>query len=620
MAITWTELVGSLTGLVCVYLVARASIWNWPLGIANTLLYTVVFLRARLYGDALLQVVFAVLNGYGWWSWTPPGRARRRAAGAARDTRGARARRRRVAGRDRGAALVLARHTDSPVPLWDASVLVLSLVATWGQARKWLESWWLWILVDVISVPLYVSRQLYPTALLYALFLGLCAHGSARVEPAPARAAPRRERRVSEPRHGLVSGRFDPPHAGHHLLIRTAARACARVTVRVLGSAADRIPVERRLAWLREIHAAEPNVAVQSAAEPEPRDVDAVFGPRHISVDPRRELVPVSSRAVRADPIAHWERLAPPVRAWLARRVVIGGAESTGKTTFARDLRDALAARGGAFAETRWVPELGRDYTIDMLALERAPRRAGAASPSPAWTRWSGARADFVAIARGQNALEEVEARRGGPVLVCDTDAFATAIWHERYLGRRAPEVEALADPRPSLYLLTHRDDVRFEPDGVRDGEHLRAWMTDTFVERLRASPHRPRFVRGSRAERVAQACGRRRWLAKARARDPPAGVGWLRGRMSDGRRQAPTRFLGRDRAADRRRRPSRAPAAPTEQIYTVVAGDSLSKIAKRLYGDANQWRRIFEANRDQIQNPDLIKPGQKLKIPAANA
>jgi nucleoid-associated protein YgaU len=61
-------------------------------------------------------------------------------------------------------------------------------------------------------------------------------------------------------------------------------------------------------------------------------------------------------------------------------------------------------------------------------------------------------------------------------------------------------------------------------------------------------------------------------------------------------------------------------PAAPAEQTYTVVAGDSLSKIAKHLYGDANQWRRIFEANRDQIENPDLIKPGQKLKIPLANA
>ena len=62
------------------------------------------------------------------------------------------------------------------------------------------------------------------------------------------------------------------------------------------------------------------------------------------------------------------------------------------------------------------------------------------------------------------------------------------------------------------------------------------------------------------------------------------------------------------------------ATPAPPDETYTVVAGDSLSKIAKRVYGDANQWRRIFEANRDQIHNPDLIKPGQRLKIPAANA
>ena len=177
MAISWTELVGSLTGLVCVWLVARASLWNWPLGIANTLLYLVVFLRAKLYGDALLQVVFTALNAYGWWSWThadgergelPVRRATQAelviAAGVS------------LAG-TAGAALALAHGTDSPVPLWDASVLVLSLVATWAQARKWLESWWLWIAVDVISVPLYLNRQLYPTALLYALFLGLCVMG-----------------------------------------------------------------------------------------------------------------------------------------------------------------------------------------------------------------------------------------------------------------------------------------------------------------------------------------------------------------------------------------------------------------------------------------------------------
>ncbi len=61
------------------------------------------------------------------------------------------------------------------------------------------------------------------------------------------------------------------------------------------------------------------------------------------------------------------------------------------------------------------------------------------------------------------------------------------------------------------------------------------------------------------------------------------------------------------------------APApAPTETTYTVVSGDSLSRIAKRFYGDANQWRRIFEANQDKIKNPDLIHPGQVLRIPPA--
>ena len=58
------------------------------------------------------------------------------------------------------------------------------------------------------------------------------------------------------------------------------------------------------------------------------------------------------------------------------------------------------------------------------------------------------------------------------------------------------------------------------------------------------------------------------------------------------------------------------APGAPAENTYTVVAGDNLSKIAKHYYGDANQWRRIWEANRDLVKNPDLIHPGQVLKIP----
>jgi len=364
------------------------------------------------------------------------------------------------------------------------------------------------------------------------------------------------------PKHGLVLGKFHPPHAGHHLLIRTAARACERVTVLALAASSEVLPLERRVAWLREIHAPEANVSVLGGMDEVPLDhadarlwdahmavfralleragaapVDAVFtsedygdelarrfGARHISVDAARALAPVSGTAVRADPIRNWEYLEAPVRGYLAKRLVIIGAESTGKTTLARELRDSLAARGGAFAETRWVPEFGRDYTVDKLALARADA-AWRGLPAPGMDDLVWATEDFVAIARTQNALEERAARVGGPVLVCDTDTFATGVWHERYQEARAPEVEALAVARPRLYLLTHPDDVPFARDDIRDGEHLRAWMTEAFVERLSASPHRFEFLRGSRAERVARACAVvDRWLPGAFAQEFDAG------------------------------------------------------------------------------------------------
>ena len=197
-----------------------------------------------------------------------------------------------------------------------------------------------------------------------------------------------------------------------------------------------------------------------------------------------------------------------------AQRVVLVGAESTGKTTLARDLCAALARRGGAFANTRWVSEYGRDYTLEKLAREGG---SSARMDALVWTS-----ADFVAIAREQNALESRAARDTGRVLICDTDAFAVGIWHERYLGTRSPEVEALAIERPSLYLLTHHDDVPFESDEIRDGERFREWMTGAFVERLSGSRHQLVWVRGSREMRSA---------AALRAIDE-----WLRRQDSEGR------------------------------------------------------------------------------------
>lgn len=341
------------------------------------------------------------------------------------------------------------------------------------------------------------------------------------------------------PRHGLVIGKFYPPHMGHHLLVRTAAALCERVSVVVMAAHVESIPLESRVGWMREVHASDSNVRVAGVWDDHPVDlvndaiwrahvrlmaegarslcdapIDAVFtseaygpelgrrlGARHVAVDPARGLVPMSGTAVRRDPAAAWGYLAPPVRAGLARRVVIVGPESTGKTTLAEELAEHLRSRSGSFGLTRWVPEFGREFTAEFLARERG-RAQLEGRPLPCLEELSWPSEAFEAIAAEQNRREEVEARAGGPVLICDTDAFATSLWHERYLGARSPAVEALARPH-ALYLLTHPDDVPFVQDGLRDGERIRRWMAEAFAARLGATGRRWRWLRGARRDRL---------------------------------------------------------------------------------------------------------------------
>jgi nicotinamide mononucleotide transporter len=173
------ELLGALSGLCCVALLTRQKIASWPLGIVNNALFCGLFWQARLYADATLQVVFLALAGYGWWQWSAP------RGGDALRVRRTTTREWSVLlvlalGATAAAAYGLSGHTDSPAPLWDASVLTLSLAATYGQTKKLLESWWVWIAVDLLSIPLYAWRGLYPTALLYVLYLLLCVSGLRR--------------------------------------------------------------------------------------------------------------------------------------------------------------------------------------------------------------------------------------------------------------------------------------------------------------------------------------------------------------------------------------------------------------------------------------------------------
>ncbi len=351
---------------------------------------------------------------------------------------------------------------------------------------------------------------------------------------------------MAKARHGLVIGKFYPPHAGHHLLVRAAAARSERVTVVVMASRVESLALADRVAWMREEHASDANVTVTGIADDHPVDyesdavwrahvalmveaargvttepVDAVFtseaygeelgrrlGARHELVDLDRAELPVSGTRIRENPADHWQFLASGARRHLALRVVLVGAESTGKTTLAAELAAWLRARGGAFARTEWVAEAGREHTEQKLAA----LGPGASMDALVWDT-----PDFLAIARLQCLREDAAAARGGPVVVCDTDAFATGIWHERYAGRRDAEVEAIGRaPAYGLYLLTHPDDVPFEQDGLRDGEHLRAWMTARFVERLTGDGRPWQWLRGERKARLAGALAAiDAWLAR---------------------------------------------------------------------------------------------------------
>ncbi|MCM2393185.1 AAA family ATPase [Streptomyces albipurpureus] len=339
---------------------------------------------------------------------------------------------------------------------------------------------------------------------------------------------------MSRYRHGLVLGKFYPPHAGHHHLVATAADRCERLTVLVCAASVESIPLADRVAWMREVHQGpgirvvgaiddipmdlddpavwDAHMAVFRAAVPEP--VDAVFSSESygeelgrrfdadsVCVDPRRSLFPISGTAVRKDPAGCWDFLRAPVRAALARRVVVLGAESTGTTTMARALTEQYRQRGGVWARTRYVPEYGREFSEHKLAQLRAER------PDAHWSEVSFSSAEFPVIAQRQSEREEEAARAGSPVVFCDTDAFATTIWHERYLGHPHEEVARIAAlGRQHLWLLTDHAQVPFEDDGLRDGEELRPWMTGRFTTELARTGRRTVRLTGPHEERLATA------------------------------------------------------------------------------------------------------------------
>lgn len=336
--------------------------------------------------------------------------------------------------------------------------------------------------------------------------------------------------------HGLIVGKFYPPHAGHLRLVEEAASRCRRVSVVVAAATWETLPLGRRVEWLGWEAARWPHVSIIGVMDDHPVDygdadvwdahmavfaravaqvapgqaVDAVFtgeeygdemarrlGASHVRLH-RTELRP-SGTASRDDPAATWQDILPAARAALAHRIVVVGAESTGTTTLARALADHFGAP--------FVPEFGRTYSAAKLAGARHDAWS-TGEPEPALDDLVWTSEEFTLIAARQTAAIE-RAGIEAPVVVADTDALATSVWHDRYVGGRHGPALELADRVPAdLYLMTLPGGVPFVDDGLRDGEHIRGRMTGAFEEALRSSGRPWSPVTGSHRQRLRTAVG----------------------------------------------------------------------------------------------------------------
>lgn len=192
LASSAVEIWGFVSGLLCVWLVARSSVWNFPVAIVACALAAVVYTQARLYSDAGLQGVFIVLGIYGWWEWV-----RKPADAAAPELPITRTSLRLwlllaafVATFTAVAGYLFDRYTDAAAPYVDNFATAVSIVAQYQIARKKLENWLLWIGVDVLYVVLYWQRHIVLFSVQYVVFLGLAAYGYWEWRQLMRRAAP----------------------------------------------------------------------------------------------------------------------------------------------------------------------------------------------------------------------------------------------------------------------------------------------------------------------------------------------------------------------------------------------------------------------------------------------
>jgi nicotinamide mononucleotide transporter len=175
----YIEIFGALTGLLYIYFSIKENILLWPTGIISSAVYIYVFFNSKFYADMSLQVYYLIISIYGWILW---------AKGSQKDT-------------DDNLpitktpkkiyftlflitlalfiviGIILDKATDSPLPYWDSFTTSLSITATWMLAKKYIEQWHIWIIVDSVSAALYIYKGLYPTVILFIVFTTMAVVG-----------------------------------------------------------------------------------------------------------------------------------------------------------------------------------------------------------------------------------------------------------------------------------------------------------------------------------------------------------------------------------------------------------------------------------------------------------
>ncbi|YCM46196.1 AAA family ATPase [Verrucomicrobiaceae bacterium 227] len=277
---------------------------------------------------------------------------------------------------------------------------------------------------------------------------------------------------MNSKKHGLLLGKFLPPHRGHVYLADFARHYVDHLTIVVGTIPSEPIPGDLRYQWMRELFPSCNVVHLDKDLPQEPSEhpdfwdiwqrelleiapcppdilfasetyghkLSEVLGARFIPVDPDRSIMPISGTAVRENPYDHWDLIPPNVRTHYLKRICVFGPESTGKSTLTSDLAQHFKTRG--------VPEYARTY-LEQLGNELQIEK-------------------LLDIARGQCASEDAIAPSANKLLITDTDALLTTVWSQFLYQQCDPQLEELAKSRDSdLYLLTDVD-VPWVEDPVR--------------------------------------------------------------------------------------------------------------------------------------------------------